>query len=54
MTESLYPKHGNSGPAPEVTPPERLCLSCGMRPVCLWSQCVDCDRAGLPLLARKP
>lgn len=24
MTESLYPRHGNSGPAPEVTPPSVL------------------------------
>lgn len=23
MTDPLYPRHANSGPAPEVTPPEK-------------------------------
>lgn len=29
MTDPLYPRHANSGPAPEVTPPERRCWICG-------------------------
>lgn len=52
MTESLYPKHGNSGPAPETTDDElrflascvadcRCCPNCGNPP------CPGCTAGGI-------